>query len=160
MCKYTLINPLNLPAWQDGPSFALRVSERMFFTACFARDPSTISRSYGAGAESAKRNYFSISVDPREIGFAIHGAGRTAMENHSAPLECGSDGVIQCLMSPVQLQLRSSSNNGCFFLLCALLARALSGAQRKAKNRSGSAYSLRGVGPLRAGGRAFAVRHR
>jgi hypothetical protein len=61
----------------------MRVSERVFFTARFAKD-----------AESAKGNDFSIAVDPRAIGFALHGAGRTAMENYSAALEFGSERVI------------------------------------------------------------------
>jgi len=33
-----LINTLKLPAGRDGPSFAMRVVERIFFTARFARD--------------------------------------------------------------------------------------------------------------------------
>ena len=48
-------------------------SERMFFTARFARD-----------AKFAKEDIFFIAADPREIGFAFHGARRAAMKNHSA----------------------------------------------------------------------------
>ncbi len=35
--EHALINPLNLPARRDGPSFAMRESERIFFTARFIR---------------------------------------------------------------------------------------------------------------------------
>jgi len=38
----------------------------MFFTARFARDPSTISRSYGAGAEFAERTYVFFSAERAE----------------------------------------------------------------------------------------------
>jgi hypothetical protein len=43
----------------------MRVSERMFFTARFARD-----------AEFAERKYIFFSADPRGIGYAFHRAGR------------------------------------------------------------------------------------
>ena len=46
--------------------------------------------------QRTQRGIFSIAADPREIGYAFHRAGRTAMENHSVPLKRGSDRVIQC----------------------------------------------------------------
>ena len=78
----------------------MRASERRFFTARFAKD-----------AESAKGNDFSIAVE------------RTAMENHSAVVEFGSERPYAALISPVHLPIRALPDKGRSFLVCALSAQ-------------------------------------
>jgi hypothetical protein len=63
-----LINFLNLPARRDGPSFALRVSESVLFTARFAKVAEFAEEIFFFSAERAeKKKIYALMLNKKHI---------------------------------------------------------------------------------------------